>query len=327
VANKKIAQAIRQRKTSNIELLHPIPNPPQPQMINIRKYAAIDIGSNAMRLLVANIIEEEGKETQFSKSSLVRVPIRLGQDAFTVGEISDENIGRMTDAMKAYKLLMKVHKVEKYMACATSAMREAYNGRDVAEYISKHAGIDVEIIDGKTEAKIIASTDLHFLLKTEQTYLYVDVGGGSTEFSLFANGKLVASRSFKIGTVRLLNEMVNHVVWEEIEKWITQLTGDYDHISLIGSGGNINRIFKMSGKLQDTPLSYIYLHGLHSQMSAMSYEQRVYELGLNPDRADVIIPALEVYLNAMKWSGARQIYVPKIGLSDGIIKALYYGRI
>ncbi len=296
-------------------------------MINIKKYAAIDIGSNAMRLLVANIIEEEGKETQFSKSSLVRVPIRLGQDAFTVGEISRENIDRMVDAMKAYKLLMKVHRVEKYMACATSAMREAYNGKEVVEYIKEHADIDISIIDGKTEAAIIASTDLHYLLKTEQTYLYVDVGGGSTEFSLFSNGKMIASRSFKIGTVRLINEMVSHIVWEEIEKWIREITEDYDHISLIGSGGNINRIFKMSGKLQDKPLSYIYLNGQHSIMNSMSYEQRVYELGLNPDRADVIIPALEVYLNAMKWSGARNIYVPKIGLSDGIIKALYYGRI
>src|SRR6476620_2364160 len=172
-------------------------------MINILKYAAIDIGSNAMRLLVANVIEEEGKDTQFSKSSLVRVPIRLGQDAFTVGEIYEENIERMVDAMKAYMLLMKVHKVQKYMACATSAMREAYNGKEVVEYIREKADIEIEIIDGKKEAAIIASTDLHYLLKTEQTYLYVDVGGGSTEFSLFSNSKIVASRSFKAGTVRL----------------------------------------------------------------------------------------------------------------------------
>jgi exopolyphosphatase/guanosine-5'-triphosphate,3'-diphosphate pyrophosphatase len=296
-------------------------------MINIKKYAAIDIGSNAMRLLVANIIEEEGRETQFTKSSLVRVPIRLGQDAFTVGEISSENIERMVDAMKAYKLLMKVHKVERYKACATSAMREAYNGKEVVEYIKEKADIQIDIIDGKTEAAIIASTDLHFLLKTEAAYLYVDVGGGSTEFSMFSNGKMVASRSFKIGTVRMINEMVSHIVWEEIEKWIRQITEDYEQISLIGSGGNINRIFKMSGKLQDKPLSYIYLNGQYAQLNAMSYEQRISELGLNPDRADVIIPALQVYLNAMKWSGARNIYVPKIGLSDGVIKALYYNRI
>lgn len=296
-------------------------------MINIRKYAAIDIGSNAVRLLVANIIEEAGKETQFTKSSLVRVPIRLGQDVFTKGEISEENIVRMCDAMKAYKLLMKVHKVEKYMACATSAMREADNGKEVAERIAKESGIDIEIIDGKKEAAIIASTDLHFLLKTENTYLYVDVGGGSTEFSLFSNGKIVASKSFRIGTVRFINHMVHESVWIEIEAWIREHSADYDNISLIGSGGNINKIFKLSGKLQEKPLSYMYLNSQYSLMSSMTYEQRISEMGLNADRADVIIPALQIYLNAMKWSGARNIYVPKIGLSDGIIKALYYGKI
>lgn len=296
-------------------------------MINIKKYAAIDIGSNAMRLLVSNIIEEEGKETQFNKSSLVRVPIRLGQDAFTVGEISEDNIERMVDAMKAYQLLMKVHKVEKYMACATSAMREAYNGKEVVEIISRESGIAIEIIDGKKEAAIIASTDLHYLLKTEQTYLYVDVGGGSTEFSLFSGGKMIASKSFKVGTVRLINDMVNEIVWVEIEKWIRANTEEYDLVTLIGSGGNINKVFKMSGKLQEKPLSYIYLNAQYASLNALSYEQRVSELGLNPDRADVIIPALRVYLNAMKWSGARQIYVPKIGLADGVIKALYYGKI
>lgn len=296
-------------------------------MLHIRKYAAIDIGSNAMRLLVANIIEEEGKETQFSKSSLVRVPIRLGQDSFTVGEISEETIVRMIDAMKAYKLLMKVHKVERYTACATSAMREAYNGQEVVDRIRLEADIDIRIIDGKTEAAIIASTDLHHLVKTEQSYLYVDVGGGSTEFSLFANGSIVASRSFKVGTVRLLHNMVNEVVWQEIEKWIRAAVVDHEPVTMIGSGGNINKIFKMSGKLQDKPLSYLWLNAQFSQLNAMTYEQRIYELGLNADRADVIIPALKVYLNAMKWSGARQIYVPKIGLSDGIVKAMYYGRI
>lgn len=296
-------------------------------MINIKKYAAIDIGSNAMRLLIANIIEEKDKETQFSKSSLVRVPIRLGQDAFTVGEITEENIERMVDAMKAFKLLMKVHKVEKYMACATSAMREAYNGKEVVELIKKKADIKIEIIDGKKEAAIIASTDLHYLLKTDQTYLYVDVGGGSTEFSLFSNGKMVISKSFKVGTVRLLNDMVNDIVWQEIEKWIKINTQEYDMVTLIGSGGNINKLFKMSGKQQEKPLSYIYLNSQYVTLNSLSYEQRISELGMNPDRADVIIPAIRVYLNAMKWSGARSIYVPKIGLSDGIIKALYYGRV
>lgn len=296
-------------------------------MIKIKKYAAIDIGSNALRLLVANIIEEEGKETQFSKSSLVRVPIRLGQDAFTVGEISEENTERMCDAMKAFKLLMKVHKVEKYLAFATSAMREAYNGKEVVELIKKKADIKIEIIDGKKEAAIIASTDLHHLLKTDKTYLYVDVGGGSTEFSLFSDAKMIVSKSFKIGTVRLINNMVCDIVWTEIEKWIKHHTENFDSVTLIGSGGNINKIFKMSGKQEDKPMSYSYLNTQYNALGALSYEQRVSNLGLNPDRADVIIPALKVYLNAMKWSGAKNIYVPKIGLSDGIVKAMYYGKI
>ena len=200
-------------------------------MLTIKKYAAIDIGSNAMRLLISNIVEENGKVTQFSKSSLVRVPIRLGQDAFTVGEITENNIERMIDAMKAFKLLMKVHRVEKYKAFATSAMREAYNGKEVVEMIKKKADIKIEIIDGKQEAAIIASTDLKFLLKTDETYLYVDVGGGSTEFSLFNDGKMVVSKSFKVGTVRLLNNMVNEIVWQEIEKWIKISTQDYDQVT------------------------------------------------------------------------------------------------
>jgi exopolyphosphatase/guanosine-5'-triphosphate,3'-diphosphate pyrophosphatase len=296
-------------------------------MIKLRKYAAIDIGSNAMRLLITNIVEEVGKEPQFNKSSLVRVPIRLGQDAFTVGEISPENIERMCDAMKAFNLLMKVHKVEQYMAFATSAMREAYNAKEVVELIKKKANIKIEIIDGKKEAAIIASTDLHHLLKTDETYLFVDVGGGSTEFTLFSNGKMVNSRSFKAGTVRLLNEMVCEVVWDEIEKWIKTNTEDYDEITLIGSGGNINKLFKMSGKAQEKPLSYIYVNSQYAYLNSLTYEQRISQLGLNPDRADVIVPATRIYLNAMKWSGARQIYVPKIGLSDGIVKAMFYGKI
>lgn len=296
-------------------------------MISIKKYAAIDIGSNAMRLLIANVVEQQDKETQFNKSALIRVPIRLGQDAFTVGEITDENIDRMVDAMKAFKLLMKVYKVERYMACATSAMREAYNGKEVVDIIKKKADIKIEIIDGKKEAAIIASSDLHQFIKTEQTYLYVDVGGGSTEFSLFSDGKMIASKSFKNGTVRLLNNMVNEVVWEEIEKWIKANVEPYDNVTLIGSGGNINKIFKLSEKALDKPLSYIYLNTQYQYLNSLTYEQRIAELALNTDRADVIIHALRIYLNAMKWSGANKIYVPKIGLSDGIVKAMYYNKI
>ncbi|EIA07730.1 Ppx/GppA phosphatase family protein [Flavobacterium frigoris] len=296
-------------------------------MIKIKKYAAIDIGSNAMRLLIVNIVEQDGKEPQFNKSSLVRVPIRLGQDAFTVGEISEENIDRMCDAMTAFNLLMKVHKVQSYRAFATSAMREAYNGKEVVDIIKDKADIEIEIIDGKKEAAIIASTDLLHLLNTDETYLFVDVGGGSTEFTLFSNGKIVTSKSFKAGTVRLLNEMVVDAVWDEIEKWIKTNTEGFEEITLIGSGGNINKLFKMSGKAQEKPLSFIYVNSQYAFLNTLTYEQRISELGLNPDRADVIIPAVRIYLNAMKWSGARQIYVPKIGLSDGIVKAMYYGKI
>jgi exopolyphosphatase / guanosine-5'-triphosphate,3'-diphosphate pyrophosphatase len=296
-------------------------------MIQIKKYAAIDIGSNAMRLLITNIVEQKDKVTQFNKSALIRVPIRLGQDAFTVGEISEENIDRMVDAMKAFKLLMKVYKVERYMACATSAMREAYNGKDVVDIVLQKSDIKIDIIDGKKEAAIITASDLHQFIKTNENYLYVDVGGGSTEFSLFSNGKLVVSKSFKNGTVRLLNNMVNEVVWQEIEKWIKTHTEVIENIILIGSGGNINKTFKLSGKSQDKPLSYKYLKNQFDYLNGLTYEQRIAELGLNQDRADVIIPALTIYLCAMRWSSAKHIYVPKIGLSDGIVKAMYYNTI
>lgn len=293
-------------------------------MIKIKKYAAIDIGSNAMRLLIANVIEEENKPTQFNKSHLIRVPIRLGQDAFTVGEISEESAERMVKAMKAFKLLMDVYQVEQYAACATSAMREAYNGKDLVEEIAKKTGINIDIIEGKTEAAIIANSDLESFIKNDGHYLYVDVGGGSTEFTLFSNGKQIVSKSFKNGTVRLLNNMVTESVWLEIEKWIKTHTANLSNVEIIGSGGNINKIFKMSGKTNDKPLTQTYLVQRFKYLNSLSYEERIYTLGLNTDRADVIIPAIKIYVNAMKWSNAKHIYVPKIGLSDGIVKAMYY---
>ncbi|UYW02221.1 exopolyphosphatase [Flavobacterium agricola] len=297
-------------------------------MITIKKYAAIDIGSNAMRLLIANIVEEKDKEPQFNKSSLIRVPIRLGQDVFTNGKISDLNKERMIDAMNGFKLLMKVYGVEKYKACATSAMREANNGPEVLQAIQEKAAIAIEVIDGKKEAQIIATTDLKKFIANDKSYLYIDVGGGSTEFSFFTAGKISESKSFKIGTVRLLNDMVTQEVWDEIEQWIKITTKKIGaEITLIGSGGNINKIFKLSGKAQNKPLSFTYLSKEYHKLNSLSYEERIYELGLNTDRADVIIHALKIYKNAMKWSGAKYIYVPKIGLSDGIVKALYYNKI
>lgn len=294
--------------------------------MEIKKYGAIDIGSNAVRLLIANVIEEKGKETKFKKSSLVRVPIRLGADAFVSGEISENNINRMVDAMKAFSLLMKVHGVERYKACATSAMREAENGDSIVSKILDESGIEIDIINGAKEAAIISSTDLKHLINSDETYLYVDVGGGSTEFTLFSRGKLIKSKSFKIGTVRLINNSKekNKKIFSKVQEWISKNTKDYKRISLIGSGGNINKIFKMSGLDLGRPISYVYLNAQLEFLKKMSYEERISELSLNPDRADVIVPATKIYLSAMKWSGARRIYVPKIGLSDGIVKSLYY---
>ncbi len=293
-------------------------------MLNIKKYAAIDIGSNAVRLLISSIVEQKDQPVKFKKTSLVRVPIRLGADVFLNGVISEENKVRMLDTMTAFKLLMKSHKIVKYKACATSAMREADNGKEMAKLISKKANIDIDIIEGEEEAAIIAATDLHSYIKEDKTYLYVDVGGGSTEFSIFHLGKTVASKSFKIGTVRLLNDIVKKGTWLELEEWIKTNTKRYDTIDLIGSGGNINKIFKISGKSMGKPLTYFYLTSYYNKLQTYSYEERITELDLNQDRADVIIPAMRIYLSAMKWSGAKDIYVPKIGLSDGIIKSIYY---
>lgn len=295
--------------------------------MEIKKYAAIDIGSNAIRLLIANIIEKENYPTQYRKSSLVRVPIRLGADSFTSGIISKDNINRMTDAMKAFKLLMGVHGVEKFKACATSAMREATNGTKVVEHITKKAGITIDVIDGRVEAAIIASTNLGELVNAEKSYLYVDVGGGSTEFTFFSHGKVIASKSFKLGTVRYIDQLTDEKVQQELEKWITSKSKDLSQIELIGSGGNINKIFKMSGRQLGKPLSFNYLKTQFRFLQKMTYEERVADLGLNPDRADVIIPAIKIYINAMKWCNANYIHVPKIGLSDGIIRGLHQGKL
>jgi len=296
-------------------------------MFSIKKYAAIDIGSNAVRLLISSIVEQKGQPVKFKKTSLVRVPIRLGTDVFLNGEISEDNKKRMLDTMTAFKLLMKSHKIVKYKACATSAMREADNGKEMVQLILKETKIKIDIINGEEEAAIIAATDLHSYIKEDKTYLYVDVGGGSTEFSIFHLGKTVASKSFKIGTVRLLNDIVKKTTWIELEEWIKQQTHKYDTIDLIGSGGNINKIFKISGKSMGKPLTYFYLTTYYNKLQSYSYEERITELDLNHDRADVIIPATRIYLSAMKWSGAKDIYVPKIGLSDGIIKSMYYETI
>jgi len=296
-------------------------------LLNIEKYGAIDIGSNAIRLLIATVTEMGEKPPHFKKTSLVRVPIRLGADVFLEGRISERNQARMIDAMTAFQLLMKTYNVEKYRACATSAMREANNGEEVAQLIKDKTGIDIEIIGGEIEASLIASTDLRDLIDSEKTFLYVDVGGGSTEFTVFAEGRVVASRSFRLGTVRILNDMVRESAWDEVKDWIVKSTKKYDKVSLIGSGGNINSIYKNSGKRIGKPLSYFFLSDYYEKLKSYTYHERIYQLEMNPDRADVIIPATRIYLSAMKWSKAKNIYVPKIGLSDGIIKDLYNQKI
>ncbi|WGK64340.1 Ppx/GppA phosphatase family protein [Croceiramulus getboli] len=292
-------------------------------MLSIRKYAAIDIGSNAIRLLIANVLEQPERETLFRKSSLVRVPIRLGADVFQTGAISQHNLNRMIDTMQAFKLLMNAHGVERYRACATSAMREASNGAAFAKAIQEQTGVSIDIIDGNDEASIISNTDLEVLIQNEKTYLYVDVGGGSTEFTLYSEGQVVTSRSFKIGTVRLLKDLVDHEDWKALEDWIKAETRNYEKIELIGSGGNINKLFKLSGTKIGKPLTYFYLASYYEHLQTFTYEERITQLEMNSDRADVIIPATRIYLSAMKWSKAKRIHVPKIGLADGIIKSLY----
>ncbi len=291
--------------------------------MKIERYAAIDIGSNAVRVLISNVISSKMKSPKFMKSSMVRVPIRLGEDSFTVGEISDKNKKRMVKAMKAFKHIMKISNVTSYMACATSALREANNAEEVVELVKRTTGIQILIIDGKREAEIISTTNIFESINKNKTFLFIDVGGGSTEFSVLVKGERIVSKSFKVGTVRMINNMVSDIIWVEIKRWIEQNTKGYTKLSLLGSGGNINKLFKMAGIKEGRPLSFIKLNTLYSELNQLTYEERIVQWELNPDRSDVIIPATQIYLKALQWSGASEIYVPKIGLADGMIKVLY----
>lgn len=295
-------------------------------MLTIEKYAAIDIGSSAIRLLITTIIEQKGKETQFKKASLVRVPIRLGTDVFLNGKISKKNYLRIVDALMAFRLLMKTHNVVRYRACATSAMREALNGKKIVENLYKETDIKIEIIDGNDEAAIIATADIISHINNDKAFLYVDVGGGSTELTIFVSGLFVNSHSFDLGTIRLVNNKVEDSVWKDMKDWIITNTSDISQICLLGTGGNINNTYKNSGKKIGEPLSYLYLSTYYKNIKAMTYEERIVNLNMNPDRADVIVPAIKIYLSAMKWSRAKDMYVPKIGLSDGIIRSLYKNK-
>ena len=291
--------------------------------MKVKKLAAIDIGSNAIRILISNVVQVEGEHAVFMKSEMIRVPIRLGEDSFTVGEISPKNIKRVVKAMKAFKLIMKINGVKNYMACATSALRESNNADELITKVKKKAGIKIELIDGKKEAEIISYTTILANQGHNSNYLYVDVGGGSTEFSVLKNGKRIVSKSFKAGTVRMINYMVNDKVWLEIEKWIKMNTKGIEKIQLLGSGGNINKVFKLSNIKDGNPLTYFNLKSFYQDLKKLSYEERILRYNLNLDRADVILPALEIYLKALKWSGATKVFVPKIGLSDGMIKMMY----
>ena len=293
--------------------------------MKIHKLAAIDIGSNSIRLLVSNVFTDARQEkVVFKKSSLTRLPVRLGPDAFQKREISDKNIEKLIMSMKAYARIMEVHDVERYRACATSALREASNGIEVTREIYKQTGINVELINGQEEARIIFNSEFTDAIPDDaRSFLYIDVGGGSTELTLFHNAKIVASRSFKIGTIRLLKRMVDKALWDEMGEWVTDRTRDIDDVLMVGSGGNINRTFKLSGNKMGVPLKKKYLKEVYTQLSGVSTEERMLQYDLNPDRADVITHALRIYLRTMEWSGARKILVPKKGLADGIVRNLY----
>ncbi len=291
--------------------------------MKVKKYAAIDIGSNAVRLLICNVIEQKDKPTVFSKNAIIRVPIRLGVDSFVLGEIGEENQQRMIDAMLAFKLLMKIHRVERYLAYATSALREANNGQQFVKRVRELTDVQIEIIDGQREAEIIASTDLYAVLKPNKNYLFVDVGGGSTELTVYSQGEIVASKSFKVGTVRLMKKMVNKKVWENYKSWIGTHTADLDNLSVLGSGGTINTLFKLSGHKLGKPLSLEYVENQYKTLKSMTPKKMMIQLGLNPDRADVIVQATRIYLLAMRYANAAKIHVPKVGLADGMVKLMY----
>ena len=290
--------------------------------MKLKKFAAIDIGSNAIRILIANIIQTE-HNVVFQRNSLIRSPVRLGEDSFTLGEISPKSLKRFVKTMKAFKLLMNIHGVSHYKAFATSALREANNSSYVIKTVKKKAGIKVEIIDGTKEAEIIFNSKISEFINTQKTFLFVDVGGGSTEFTFINEGNHIVSKSFKIGTVRLINNLIDDRVWVGIEKWIKKNSMKYDKITLMGSGGNINKLFKLSNIKEGKPLSKIKLSQLFNQLEKLNYEHRILKFELNPDRADVIVPAARIYLKALEWSGGQKIYVPRFGLSDGMIKYMY----
>jgi exopolyphosphatase/guanosine-5'-triphosphate,3'-diphosphate pyrophosphatase len=288
------------------------------------RFAAIDIGSNAVRLLITNVFERAGGPL-FIKDSLYRVPVRLGEEAFLSGNFTDEKIADLAMTMKAFRLLMDVHRIAGYKAYATSAMREAKNGERAIQVVKDQANIDIEVISGQKEASVILHSEFGNR-NADQTryYLYIDVGGGSTELVYFHQGQVLASQSFRIGTLRLLNNQVDAGTWAELKAWIEQnRPGRRPPITAIGSGGNINKLIKVYGRARENYLTQDQVHQAFEHLSSLTYGERVRDMGLKPDRADVILPATQIFMRVMQWANIRRVIVPKFGISDGIIAEVY----
>ncbi len=286
------------------------------------RFAAIDIGSNAVRLLFCDVYPYQN-DYRIKKTSLVRLPIRLGEDVFTNKVISDTNIQKLSQAAIAFKNLIEVYDAIDYRVCATSAMREAENGQEVIQVIKKHAGIDVEIIDGEVEAELLYQTHVAEKIDKDGTFLYMDVGGGSSEFTLFSKGEKVKSKSFQIGTIRLKNGLVDDEIWKELKQWLKQVKKELSPSLIIATGGNINKLYKLCGLKDYKLFEYEDLKQMDKFIGKFNIEERIDKLGLKPDRADVITHAANIYLTAMKAVGVKELFVPKVGLADGIIYELY----
>ena len=288
-------------------------------------YAAIDIGSNAVRLLIKSIDREAVQEKKIKKVMMLRVPLRLGFDVFSIGELSEKKADKLRRLMKAFRQLMKIYDVDDYRACATSAMRDARNGRTIIKKIEKDTGIRIEIIDGQEEARMIYNNHIECMEDRLGNYMYVDVGGGSTEINLLTNGELVWSVSYNIGTVRMLSNAVKEGTWQQMEEELMKVTEGVAAINIIGSGGNINKLFRLADKkdkkLQRLPVSS--LQTVYDVLKPLTPEERVEAFSLKQDRADVIVPDAEIFLKIAEVVHAEYIYVPVIGLSDGIIDNLY----
>ena len=287
------------------------------------RLAAIDIGSNAARLVINDVITLPIGKPDFVKLTLVRVPLRLGFDVFDKGEISEYRAEMLMNTIKAYKLLLDAYEVKRYITAATSAMRDAINGQEILNRVKTETGMDIRIISGDEEATYIYENHIADNMNNEESYLYIDVGGGSTELTFFSDGKLVMKKSFNIGTIRLLKNQVTEDHWNEMKFYIKNKLSGYHHITTIGSGGNINKIFSLSKRKEGKPLSLELLRNYYKEFSNLSVSQRINLYRLREDRADVIVPALLVYINVMRWADAEEIYVPKIGLADGLIHTLY----